>query len=359
MRPRKSRQSGKVARVTGDTAASNISQNETGTAGSAPPNRPKTRNYFGIYCNYDDPRLAPEAPSFVDSPWSGVSNNTANPILGSMRPLGAAPTDTDLLKVGLAPTDGQPNVISSQTAPPSLVQQVMAAQTGPVLDLDQVWASLVAIPVPTSSDVDVDEIKCILEETLALAVDSNNATLVHGLLRLWNASNTDPFVLAMLESVLRRKPKERDSLAFQALLRYVCSDLLAQDSNIDPATMNGARRGSESSTSSLSSAKSLDAETFAPAIANGDEKSMAKNAKGRGKSTGRKRLREEDPGLLGPKRDLPEVIESSIRSSMPSDSAPTAPENDGAQATGATKKVVSSNKRRRISEKRKQSPAES
>lgn len=357
MRPRKSR---KVGRVTGGTEASNKSQNETGKAGSAPPDKPKTVRYYGLDCNYQPPGLAPEAPSYADSPWSGVSSNTANPILGTMRPLGAVPTDADRVKVGLAPTGGQPNVTSGN-ALPSLLEQAIATPAAPVLDLDQVWAWLVAIPVPTSSDVDVDEMKCILEETLALAVGSQNTTVVHGLLRLWEASNSDPFILSILGSVLRNKPKERESVAFQALLRYACSDILTQD----PTTVNGARRGSESSTSSLSSAKSLDAETFAPAIANGGGKHMAKNAKGLGKSIGQKRPREDDLGLGGADEltltgdDLPKVIESSVRSSMPSDSAQHAPESDGAQTTGATKKIVSSNKRRRISEKRRQSPAES
>lgn len=378
MPPRRSRQSG---RVTGGTEASGKTKRGSGKPGATPANAAD----LGMQSDYHEPRMRHEAPSFADSPWSGVSHSS-NPILGTMRPLGTAPTDADRAKVGLAPASAKPKVVASKKGLPSPEEPAIDIPAAEIFSPEQVWDALLALPSPDSSDIDVDQIRAVIEDTLALAVDCQNVAVIRTLLHLWGNSKDDSVTLSALDLVLQENPGQRETSAFQSLVRSAWADVQTQESNLDPTPMNRARRGSDSSTSSLSSAKSLDVETFAPAIANGPdnkakskgEKTASKTAKARNtllnQSTGhadasasRKRPLEDDDesseeaAAAAAKRrrmqkEFPDVVahESSLRSlasSLPSSAASSpAPENPTAQIDGPTSKIKTSKKKQGVSE---------
>jgi hypothetical protein len=378
-RPRTQRQSGKYSRLAGATERSSRSQADPaqadpGKLDSTPAKSTETSSFFGIPSDYHEPRMRYEAPSFTDTPWSGVSHNT-NPILGTMRPLGAPPSDTDRVKAGLAPAGSKVKVIRAKKGVDSSEQQVVEPAS-PVFNFDEVAATLMALPVPNSSEFDVQKLKSALEDALALAAECKNAAVVRGLLRLWENSNDDPFVLSVLGSVMQDSPGPQEMAAFQSLVRGAWTDAQAQEPNLDTTTpVNGTRARSASTSSSLSSAKSLDAETFAPGVApaadnahsrpRGKPGRKSKAEKNLEQSTGqdnatvsRKRAIEEDPeseDAAAAKRQrmqktFPDVVahESTLRSSLasPETSVPSSPppEDKRGRDVGVSKVKTAKNK---------------
>lgn len=392
MRPRAQRQPGKQSRlaaVNTDSTSRTQPDAENLVSGSGPDSVQATpaerSSFFGIQSDYSEPNMRQDAPSFTDTPWSGVSHNT-NPILGTMRPLGATPSDADRVKAGLGPTAPRVKVVSGKRGPQRRVVQPDSS----VRNAEDFFTTMLGIPVPTSEEFNVNEMKSALEDALALAAECQNATVARALLRLWENSNKDSFVLSVLGSVMQDDPSPQDTSAFQSLVRGAWSDVQAQEPNLDSTQPNGRRRGSESSTSSLSSAKSLDAETFAPAIAGGAENLNSrgrprgkpgrppKNARGRKSinqpagddhaTASRKRTREEDEAdeAMTAKRQrmhktFPDLVahESTLRSSLASES-PSAVSSPPPADTGIevqrTPKVKNSKGK---SATRNQSPSES
>lgn len=265
-RHRNQRQSGRVGRFPAATEPSSRSQSETAKQGSGTTSTKVSSEkptFFGIPSDYHEPHMRYEAPSFTDSPWSGVSHNT-NPILGTMRPLGATPSDTDRVRVGLAPAGSKIRIIPSKKGLDSSEQQAVEPAS-PVVNLEDAATALMALPVPDSADVDVQKLKAALEDALALAAECKNVAVIRGLLRLWESSNEDPFVLSILGSVMQDNPGPQEISAFQSLVRGAWTDTQAHEPDLDSTPVNGTRSRS-GSTSSLSSAKSLDAAAFAPAL---------------------------------------------------------------------------------------------
>lgn len=385
MRSRNQRQSGKNSRVAGQPDSSGGGQGEPGKPGSAPAQQPESSTFFGIESGYHEPRMRTNAPSFTDTPWSGVSHSS-NPILGTMRPLGTLPTDADRIKVGLPPAIPKVKVVRGKKGVVAAEPQTIEP-AHPLLNLEEIVASFLALPVPSSLLVDVEKVKSSIEDTLSLAVQCKNVAVARGLLHLWEDSNTDPFVLDVLASVMRDDPTEQEMSAFQSLLRVSWEEVQAQNPDFDFNGANGARRGSESSTSSLSSAKSLDAETFAPGMAPTDSSRPRRGGPGKttidyregagddetgpdGTAESRKRLLDdesESEEMLAAKRQrmqktFPNIVahESTLRSSLASESpsAGSSPHPEASRRPGATPKTKTV-KGKRTTGKRNLSASES
>lgn len=282
-----------------------------------------------------EPPLRPAQPSYRDTPWSAVSSDK-NPVLASMRPLGAMPTAADLRKVGLSvPAKSLPRPSTANPKGPKKTASQengadRAAATAPISR--EVTAELASLPLPTSSEYDVGRMKSVVESAIRHADDSQNRAVARGLRRLWAKSSTDPFVLSVLDSVIRNQPGPRQKAVFKAVMRDAFKSVRAD------APLKGSvpitRTRSASSTSSLSSAKSLDADSSAPRMTSGG---AAPRGRKRGRNSeplsaesstsntaGQKRPLEEVPGGVeeapAAKRTrlqhLPAVRESQIRSSL-------------------------------------------
>lgn len=330
-RPRKQRRTGRNSRVAVDPAQEtaeeqghNEQPEETRAESPSPP--PQST---GPLTEWVEPPLRAPAPSYKDTPWSAVSNDR-NPVLATMRPLGAMPTASDLRKVGLAPTkaparpqarkrsakeaaddgendengengDERPKSASTSAEEPGRSASPRAAGQRGLQEREEQTrrptrsksaadnhgqdaagangSGLAGLPVPTSTEYNVEKIKSAVEAALRMADDAGNRAVVRGLRRIWEDSSSDPFLLSVLDGVVKRNPGPRQRSVFQTVMRDAFKSVRAE-TQAAPAPM--ARTRSATSTSSLSSAKSLDAETFAPGMAPGAEKPAAR---AKGKST--------------------------------------------------------------------------
>ncbi|KAL1969739.1 hypothetical protein VTN77DRAFT_8292 [Rasamsonia byssochlamydoides] len=256
-----------------------------------------------------EPPLRPAQPSYRDTPWSAVSSDK-NPVLASMRPLGAMPTAADLRKVGLTvpakplPRTSTANTKGLKTTVGQENGADRAAASAPIPRDDT--ADLASLPLPTSSEYDVEKMRSVVESALRHADDSHNRAVACGLRRLWANSSSDPFLLSVLDSVIRKEPGPRQKAVFKAVMRDAFKSVNAE------AHPNGsvpiARSRSATSTSSLSSAKSLDVDPSASRMTSGTRNAAAA-------TRGRKRGRNSEPlsaaGLTsntaGQKRQLEEI----------------------------------------------------
>lgn len=392
MAPRK-RQS---ARAVTNTGPSRTTRSADAANSRASPTREADRpDLLVAQSDYHEPRMIAEAPSYTDTPWSGTSQSN-NTYLSTMKPLGSRPSEADRTK-DLGPAKKKMKVMAAKKALNSAQNQVLRDETptaavaaeaaaAPVLDFDQLLAALVAMPPPTATDLNVEEIKAGLEEVLALAAETKNVAVAKGLLRLWENSSGDPFVLHILNSVLQDEVGQREMTVFQLMMNSAWNEIQTKEPNSVPgANTNKVRRGSDSTTSSLSSAKSLDVDTLGivPGQDHGakrGEKSTrntrdAKISDRLADTTGsRKRPLEDDTEgddairRQRLQKSLPDIVvpESNVRSpptshtTSPANSAPSSPAPEGARKrkTG-TSEAKGARKRRRISDEEKQRDADS
>ncbi|PYH73294.1 putative PHD finger domain protein [Aspergillus vadensis CBS 113365] len=296
-RPRKQRRTGWNSRVATDPPQD-------------PPSRTQSRleqskndasetlsdtNLLDSSAGWVEPPLREPEPSFADTPWCNVSHH-ANPVLSSMRPLGTMPSAADLRKVGLAPikpsvqnisakkeSRATPNGEGGDTKPQTPLTPAEEPMDEPLSTKNKAspdMSAFTSLPVPTSTDVDVDRIKIAVEKALRLALETNNRPVSRGLIRLWETCNKDPFALSILDGICQENPGPRERSAFQSVMRAAWKEVQAEADDDFATAPVLARPRSASSISSLSSAVSLDAETFAPGMAPGAATSRAR-ARGR------------------------------------------------------------------------------
>ncbi|RAL04189.1 putative PHD finger domain protein [Aspergillus ibericus CBS 121593] len=296
-RPRKQRRTGRNSRVATDPlqdppsrTQSRLEQSRNGTSDTL-----SESHLLDSSIEWAEPPLRAPAPSYADTPWSAVSSD-ANPILSTMRPLGAMPSAADLRKAGLAPIKPSVQNISakkeSQATPngergddkpqtPLTPAEEPVAEPVPTKTKSlQDMSIFTALPVPTSTDVDVERIKIAVEKALRLALETNNRPVSRGLLRLWETCNKDPFALSILDGICQENPGPRERSAFQSVMRAAWKEVQAEAGEEFATAPVLARPRSASSISSLSSAVSLDAETFAPGMTPGV---AASRGRGKGK----------------------------------------------------------------------------
>lgn len=350
---------------------------------------------YGQPSEWAEPPVRTPAPSYADTPWSAVSSD-ANPILSTMRPLGALPSAADLRKVGLVPQKPTPQNIPAKKEPeqtilngdkengkqtpeapaeeqvpedeeateevPEMSEEDKALEALLLDESKEVdFSALAAIPIPDSNEFDMEKLKTAVEQAFRLATLTGNNPVVRGLLRMWGDCNRDPFVLSVLDGMLGDDPSKEEMSAFHNMMRAAWRDVRAEEnqSTAAPEPPLMARTRSASSVSSLSSAKSLDAETFAPGMApgagNSRSRAKGKQTKAKGKEkeaprsafpssndaiNNRKRALEEDPAFSDQaitnkrsrlQKSLPKIVahESKLRSSLgsnsPSNAASPAP----------------------------------
>lgn len=365
-RPRKLRRTGLSSRVASDPPQGSQSQSEQ--TGPEEKDKPAT--------DWVEPPLRPPQPSYMDSPWSAMSNVT-NPVLSTMRPLGSMPTAADFRKAGLEPrkpkpakpvpqpaqngsqdgTPGQNGDVGGNKTPDNPVDGTAPATTAtapasPERETQKPdhLNAFSTVPLPASAEFDVDRIKSAIEDALRKGIETGNQAVARALLHVWKNTSKDNSTLSILDGMCRESPSLHETSAFKTAIRSAWDGFQADDTESDEPPPAMTRTHSASSVSSLSSAKSLDADTFAPGISTNTrsrtkgKQARASKAKAKApapappprrsifpssteRSQQRRRAMEDDPEFsddaLAEKRerlqqDLPEldVPESRIRGSL-------------------------------------------
>ncbi|RAL14838.1 putative PHD finger domain protein [Aspergillus homomorphus CBS 101889] len=262
-RPSKQRRTGRNTRETTDP----------------PQNAPEQQDNGGK--DWAEPPARVPAPSYVDSPWSGHCDSR-NPVLSTMRPLGARPSPADLRKVGLMPKPVAP-IIPAKRRSGVESNEPAPQKPKPLIDI----SAFGTIPIPTSADINVEKLKVAVREALRLAIETDNRPVSRGLLRLWESSGSDPFLLSVLEGVCQGNPGSREKSAFQSVMRAAWDEIKAEEAlaqaeeekEEEEAEVDSMptvpRARSASSVSSLSSLN-----TFEDADANGVSAQLSELAPG-------------------------------------------------------------------------------
>ncbi|KAH8429442.1 putative PHD finger domain protein [Aspergillus melleus] len=284
--------------------------------------------------NWKEPPTRVQQTTWEETTWSGT-NKESNSVLRSMRPLGEMPSITELRKQGFLPkitdpndpyhsntgemtaaVDGandvnedmtgnanlpktganetetepepenmheaEPQAVSesqTETAPETAPEPVPEPVPDPEAEPETAQPqnhllTFMAIPVSASTLIDVEKVRDAIGDSLNVASESGNSIVARGLLRMWEKSQSDPFTLSILEAMCREEHDPNQRRAFNIMMRAVGKELRAEDEELGATALPRKRKHSHSSDSSLSSAKSLDVETFAPGMA-------ATRAKGR------------------------------------------------------------------------------
>ncbi|GAB1201229.1 hypothetical protein APSETT444_010618 [Aspergillus pseudonomiae] len=296
-RPRKQRRTGRHSRVATDPPHETPSQNQsqlgqfkTGISDTVSDSQLSEKG-----AEWVEPPVRAPAPSYRDTPWSAVSSDN-NPVLATMRPLGTMPSAADMRKAGLGPLkpstqntttkkDQRPvqngdKEISKPQTPLTPAEEPIPEPVIPKDNTAQDVTAFTTLPVPNSTDVDVVKLRSAVENALHMASETGNRPVIRGLLRLWETCGKDSFALSVLEGVCGANPGAREQSVFQTVMRTAWKEVQSEENTEVLPTVAPAmgRTRSASSVSSLSSAKSLDVETFAPGMAPG-----AANARSRGR----------------------------------------------------------------------------
>ncbi|KAB8077049.1 hypothetical protein BDV29DRAFT_188996 [Aspergillus leporis] len=204
------------------------------------------------------------------------------------------PSAADLRKAGLAPAKpSTQNIVTKKEhrSVPNGDKEVGKPQTPltpaeePIPEVEppkditvQDVTTLTALPIPSSADVNVEKLRSAVESALHLASETGNRPVIRGLLHLWETCGKDSFALSVLDGVCQANPGPREQSAFQSVMRSAWKEVQSEESTeVAPTAIpTVGRTRSASSVSSLSSAKSLDAETFAPGITPGAANSRAR-----------------------------------------------------------------------------------
>ncbi|KAL2797546.1 hypothetical protein BJX66DRAFT_334864 [Aspergillus keveii] len=282
-RPRKQRRTGTTSRVPTDplqdTPVSNHSNSDQ--LDETTTNGVNGSQLLGQDTEWIEPELRVPVPSYSDTPWSAVSSD-ANPVLSTMRPLGAKPTGADMRKVGLVPSKSSTPIIPAkkdlQHAPngdkrddqvqtpltPAEEQLPEVIPLKPTVEED--LTSFTILPIPVSESADVDKLKGAMENAIRLALEDENLPVMRGLRRFWDRCAGDKGALEILDGVCQDTPAPPEKSVFQKMMRDAWKEAQSEQIIVsEPTTIAVVRRArSASSDSSLSTAKSLDAETFAP-----------------------------------------------------------------------------------------------
>ncbi|KAK2774898.1 hypothetical protein FQN53_003374 [Emmonsiellopsis sp. PD_33] len=138
-----------------------------------------------------------------------------------------------------------------------------------------------------------EKILQIVDVAIARAEERNQPKVVHGLTRIREATSRDQFLFAVLEGAFTQPAGSRERAVFQTLMRDAVKNNPLGMQTPGPTEMTRTQSATSTS-SSLSSAKSLDAETFAPAMtpgrptaASAPPKNKGGRPPGKGKGKGR------------------------------------------------------------------------
>ncbi|KAL2829164.1 hypothetical protein BDW59DRAFT_37321 [Aspergillus cavernicola] len=284
-RPRKQRRTGTTSRVATDPPQDIpvSSQSQPDQPEETPTNGVNGTQLVGQDSEWNEPELKAPAPSYSDTPWSAVSSD-ANPVLSTMRPLGTMPSAADLRKAGLVPSKPSTPSIPARKEPhhapngeksldKPLTPLTPAEEQPPELiplmsTLEDNLAEFTILPLPSSTDADVEKLKAAVENALRLASEADNRPVIRGLIRMWEKCGNDPYALTILDDVCQETPAPRQRSVFQDVMRSAWKELQSEGITINEPTILPApgRARSASSDSTLSTAKSLDAETYAPVV---------------------------------------------------------------------------------------------
>ncbi|KAL5336394.1 hypothetical protein BJX70DRAFT_283946 [Aspergillus crustosus] len=317
-RPRKQRRTGRTSRVPTDPLQDTPVSSQS-HAEDTPVNEVNGTNPTGECTQWIEPEPRAAVPSYDDTSWSAVSSS-ANPVLGTMRPLGTMPSAADLRKVGLVPSkpstpsilprkDPQPpvNGAKKDNSPQTPLTPVEEPVIEPILHkptIEEDLAAFTVLPVPDSVDADVDTLKAAVEKALRLAAEADNRPVIKGLLRMWEKCGNDPYALRILDGVCQETPGSPQRSMFQKVMRSAWKELQPEVTAInDTITLPVSIRARSDSDSSLSSAVSLDAEIYAPVVAS-RAPATARARKGKHAKNAQQKKDVPDRCSVFPSRDL-------------------------------------------------------
>ncbi|KAK2745395.1 hypothetical protein FQN57_003738 [Myotisia sp. PD_48] len=155
--------------------------------------------------------------------------------------------------------------------------------------------------VPLSRKYTTEKLMEILRSAISRAEESKDSKVADGLRWIKESSDSDPFLLSVLEGALNRPAGAQGRSAFQSLMRDAIKRVQNQQDGTSAAT-EMARTGSAATMSSLSTAKSLEAEAFVPATVEEDSANVPVPAKG--KAVKAAKLKGNGKGRAGPSKSL-------------------------------------------------------
>ncbi|EED12859.1 PHD finger domain protein, putative [Talaromyces stipitatus ATCC 10500] len=238
---------------------------------------------------WDEPPVRDPQPSYKDYTWSGAWYGT-NPALSTMRPLGQLPNASDKRKAGLKPPKPPAKETKANNKNKAAKKTASQQNSTPVNEVVTNKSDSEPLPLFTSSEFDVEKLRTPVQAALSVAEEKGDLAVSQGLRQMWKQGTTDPFMLSVLNSVMRKTPDAEQKAVFKAIMRAAYKQTrptlpLPEATEAEPIS----RSLSTNSITSVSSAKSADASAAKPITTT----TMTENGTG-AVTRGRKRARDSE-----------------------------------------------------------------
>ncbi|KAL2367495.1 hypothetical protein RJ035_000510 [Blastomyces gilchristii] len=331
-RPRKQRKTAHNARGPTEPSQEPLYGQETKTSAQHPDQQPSNQSTTLADTQlppsrWDEPWVEPELPPPTPSYKFDSKKGEKTYHLASTTPLGVLPSISIRRRLGLIPTvksstpipakkngtksakstptgDDRPGTASTSAEEPAPSESpFMEGGFQPFENGDQVLSSTrsrmgnnhsetetapvnghphppTLLSTPPTLKYPPEKILQVVDAAIARAEERKDIKVVNGLRRIRDATSKDQFLFAVLEGVFSKQAGPHEKSLFQTVMR----DAVKKDRREAPtheATTMTRTQSAASTSSSLSSAKSLDAETFAPAMTSGRAANSV-HAKGKG-----------------------------------------------------------------------------
>jgi hypothetical protein len=240
--------------------------------------------------DWNEPALRDAQPSYKDYTWSTAWFGN-NPALSTMKPLGQLPNASDKRKAGIkAPKPAVKEV--KETNKKASKKTASQATSTPVNEVVTNTSDPTTLPMFTSSEHDVEKLRSVVQAALRVAEGKGDRAVSQGLREMWDQGAKDPFVLSILDSVMRKNPDAEQKAIFKTFMRAAHKKI---QSNLPPTETTEpepiSRSLSTNSITSVSSANLAEATTGKPIMAS----TTLENGNGTGAVTrGRKRARDSE-----------------------------------------------------------------
>ncbi|PGH02466.1 hypothetical protein GX51_04634 [Blastomyces parvus] len=224
-------------------------------------------------------KSATPIPAKKNGTKSAKSTPTADerPGTASTSPEEAAPSESPFMEGGFQPFENGDQTLSPTRS--TVGNNNSEMETAPVVN----GHPPTLLSTPPSLKYPPEKILQVVDAAIARAEELKDIKVIKGLRRIRDATSKDQFLFAVLEGAFSKQASPQEKSLFQTVMR----DAVKKDRRGAPtheATTMTRTQSAASTSSSLSSAKSLDAETFAPAMTSGRaaNSAPAKSKGGRG-----------------------------------------------------------------------------
>ncbi|KAJ5811500.1 hypothetical protein N7474_007801 [Penicillium riverlandense] len=121
-------------------------------------------------------------------------------------------------------------------------------------------AILNSIPLPSSTEYDVSQLKRVIEAAITHALEKGEGEIALCLVYYWSRSSNDSFLLSLIDNIGRKEPNYQLDLALKTVLRNSRVDAIEwiRKKSIKERTTRRTRAAAADSDSNLSEAKSID-----------------------------------------------------------------------------------------------------